>query len=120
MHQAFDPLLDFHEAAVIGDVGDLAEQTRIGRIAARDVLPRVRAQLLQTQGDTLTFAIEFQNTHIDLFAHLDHFGRMLDALPGHVGNVQKSIDAAQIDECAVVGEIFDHALDGCALLKIVE
>ena len=37
--EAFDALLDLREAAVVGDVRDLAEQTRAGRITARDDLP---------------------------------------------------------------------------------
>ncbi len=120
MHQALDALFDFHEAAVIGDVGDLAEQPRVGGIAPRDVLPGVRTQLLQSQRDTLAFAIELEDAHVDLFADLDHFGRMLDALPGHVGDVQQAVDAAQVDECAIVREVLDDALDRGALLKIVE
>src|SRR6202051_2005968 len=120
MNQAFDAFFDFDEAAVIGDVRDLAEETSVGRRAPRDVLPLIRAQLLQPQGHTLAFAIELQNPHIDLFAHFDDFGRMLDALPRHVGDVQQTIDAAQVHESAVVGEVLDHALDRRALLQIVQ
>src|SRR5690606_18648643 len=43
VHQAFDALLDLDETAVIGDVGDLAEQARGGRITAGDRLPGIRA-----------------------------------------------------------------------------
>ncbi len=120
VHQTLDALFDFDEAAVVGDVGDLAEQPRVGRIAPRDVLPRIRAELLQAQRHALPLAIELQNPYVDLFADLDHLGRMLDALPRHVGDVQQSIDAAQIDERAVVGEILDHTLDRRTLLQIVE
>ncbi len=120
VHQSLDALFDFNEAAVVGDVRDLAEEPRVGRIAACDVLPRIRAQLLQAEGDALTFAIELENAHVDLFADLDHFGGMLDALPGHVGDVQQAVDAAEIHECAVIGEVLDHALDRRALLQIVE
>src|SRR5882762_7832512 len=120
VHQAFDAFFDFDEAAVIGDVRDLAEEASVRRIAPRDVLPRIRAQLLQPQGHALAFAIELQNPHIDLFADFDDFGRMLDALPSHVGDVQQSIDAAQVHEGAVVGEVLDDALDRCALLQIVQ
>ena len=120
VHQAFDALFDFHEAAVVGDVRDLAEQARVGRIAARDVLPGIGAQLLQAQRDALTLAIELENAHVDLFADLDDFGRMLDALPRHVGDVQQAVDAAQIHERAVIGEVLHHALDGRAFLQIVE
>ena len=34
VHQAFDALFDLDEAAVVGDVRDLAEQARAGRVAA--------------------------------------------------------------------------------------
>ena len=47
--QAFDALLDLDERAVVGDVRDLAEHARVGRVAARDVLPRIRAELLEAQ-----------------------------------------------------------------------
>src|ERR1700676_2511127 len=120
VNQAFHTFFDFDEAAVIGDVGDLAEQTRIGRIAPRDVLPRIRAQLLEPERHALALAIELQNAHIDLFADLDDFGRMLDALPSHVGDGQQSVDAAQVDESAVVGEILHHTLDRRTLLQIIQ
>src|SRR5262245_21571615 len=45
---------------------------------------------------------------------------MLDALPGHVRDVQQAIDAAEVDERTVVGEVLDHTLDDCAFLQIVE
>ena len=45
---------------------------------------------------------------------------MLDAFPRHVGDVQQSIDAAQVHESAVVGEILHHALDRRALLQIIQ
>ena len=45
---------------------------------------------------------------------------MLDALPRHVGDVQQAIDAAEVDERAVIGEVLDHALDDCAFLQLLE
>src|SRR5277367_2128638 len=73
MHQAFDALFDFHEAAVVCNIGDFTEQPRVGRIAPRDVLPGIRAELLQAQRHTLAFAVELQYSNVDLFADLDHF-----------------------------------------------
>src|SRR5882757_3041486 len=57
VHQTLDALFDFNEAAVVGDIRHLAEQTRIGRIAPRDVLPWIGAELLQSQRDPLPFAV---------------------------------------------------------------
>ena len=36
---------------------------------------------------------------------------MLDAAPGQIGDVQQAVDAAQVDERAVVGDVLDDALD---------
>ena len=45
---------------------------------------------------------------------------MPDAAPRHVGDVQQAVDAAQIDERAVVGDVLDDALEHLALGKHVE
>ena len=45
---------------------------------------------------------------------------MLDALPRHVGDVQQAVDAAEVDERAVVGEVLDRALDDRAFLQVVQ
>ena len=120
MNQAFDALFNFHEAAVVGDIRDLAEQARVGGVAPRDVLPGVGAQLLETERDALALAVELEDPHVDLFADLHHLGRMLDALPGHVGDVQQAVDAAEVHERAVIGEILHHTLDRCAFLQVIE
>ncbi len=92
---------------------------RVGRITAGDVLPRIRAQLLEAERDTRTFAVELQDADFHFLADGDHFGRMLDALPGHVGDVQQAIDAAEIDEGAIVGEVLDRTLHHRTFLQVV-
>ena len=49
VHEAFDAFLDLREAAVVGDVRDLAEETRARRITPREIGPRIRAELLQAR-----------------------------------------------------------------------
>ena len=44
---------------------------------------------------------------------------MLDALPRHVGDVQQAVDATEVHERAVVGEVLDRALDHGAFLQVV-
>src|SRR6185437_8718226 len=119
MHQAFDAVLDLHERAVVGDVGDLAEHARVRRVAPGDVLPRICPELLQTQADARALPIELQDAHVDLVADLHDFGRVLHALPRHVGDVQQAVDAAQVDERTVVGEVLDRAAHDCAFLQIL-
>ena len=42
---------------------------------------------------------------------------MVDPAPGHVRHVQQAVDAAEIDEGTVVGDVLDHAVDDLALLE---
>src|SRR5690606_2558167 len=39
--------------------------------------------------------------------------------PGHVGDMQQAVDAAEVDERAVVGDVLDHALDHLALFEVL-
>ena len=45
---------------------------------------------------------------------------MLHAPPGEIGDVQQAVDAAEIDERAVIGDVLDDALDDCAFLQRFE
>jgi len=45
---------------------------------------------------------------------------MLDAFPGHVGDVQQAVDAAQVDKRAVVGEVFDDTFNGLTFLQVLQ
>ena len=44
----------------------------------------------------------------------NHFAGMADALPGHVGDVQQTVEAAEVDEHAVFGDVLGLALDDLA------
>src|SRR4029077_4266761 len=119
VHQPLDAVLDLDEGAVVGDVGDLSKCARVRRVAACDVLPRIGAELLQPQAHPRALAGELEDTHLDLAAHLDDLGGVLHALPGHVGDVQQPVDAAEVDERAVIGEVLDGAAPHRAFLQVV-
>ena len=62
-------------------------------------------------------ASNFSTLAVELLADLDHFARMADAAPGHVGDVQQAVDAAEVDERAVLGDVLDHAVDDRAFAQ---
>jgi hypothetical protein len=70
VHQAFDAGLEFHERAVVGDVGDLAEHAGALRVAAVHAHPRVVAHLLQTQRDAVLLGVELEDLGGDFLAGL--------------------------------------------------
>ncbi len=45
---------------------------------------------------------------------------MVDAAPGHVGHVQQAVDAAEVHERTVIGDVLDHAVDNLALFEVLD
>src|SRR5262249_55723520 len=117
MHQAFNAGLQLDEGAVVGDVSDTALKAHAGRIFGRHAFPRIGLQLLHAEADAVRFRVEADDLYIDLLPDMQDFRRMIDAFPGNVGDVQKTIYTAQIDEGSVIGDVFDDALEHLAFLE---
>src|SRR5690606_28150547 len=47
----------------------------------------------------------------DLVTDVEHFARVTDAAPGQIGDVQQAVDATEVDERTVVGDVLDDTLD---------
>src|SRR6476646_2832511 len=119
MDQALDAGLEFHKGAVVRDVGDASLETGADRILAFDALPRIVEQLLHAKRDPVRLVVDLDDLDLHLLADIEHFGRVIDAPPGDVGDVQQAVDAAEIDEGAVVGDVLHHAVDDLAFLEIL-
>ena len=120
MHETFDTGFDFNEGTVIGDVRDLAEEAGALRVAAGDADPRIFAELLEAEGNAALFLVELENLGGDFLTNLNDFARVADAAPGEVGDVEQAVNAAQINERTVVGDVLDDALDDGAFLERLE
>ena len=120
VYQAFHAVFYFDEGAVVGDVGDFAAGLAVDRVTLGDVAPRVGAELFQAEGDAGAFAVEFEDFDFHFVADVDDFGGVFDAFPRHVGDVEQAVHAADVEEGAVVGEVFDHGLDDVAFLQVFQ
>src|SRR5208282_4494866 len=109
--QALHAGLELDEVAVVGDVGHPALELLPDTIAGLDVRPRVFLQLLHAERDAVGFVVDLDDPDLDLLADGQDFARMVDAPPGDIGHVQEAVDAAEIDERAIVGEVLDRAVD---------
>src|SRR6202048_992721 len=117
--QAFDARLQFDERAVVGDVGDAAGEARIERIFRLDALPRIVQQLLHAERDTVGLVVDLDDLDLHGLADGQHLGRVIDPPPGDIGDVQQAVDAAEIDERTVIGDVLDDAVDDLAFLEIL-
>lgn len=73
--------------------------------------------MLETQRDTVLFGVELEDLGGDFLAGLNDFARVADTAPCHVGDVQQAVDAAEVHERTVFGDVLDHAAHDCAFLQ---
>ena len=114
------PFLQLDEGAVVGQRHDAAMDLGAERIALHDIGPRILRLLFVAEGDALRGGIELENHDFDLIADVEVFGRMVDAAPRDVGDVEQSVDSAEIDEDAVVGDVLDRAVRVLPFLQTAE
>ena len=76
--------------------------------------------LLEAERDALGVGVELEHLDAHVVADLEQLGRVVDAAPAHVGDVQQAVDAAEVDERTVLGEVLDDALDDLAFLEALE
>ena len=119
MDQAFDARLQFDERAVVGDVGDAAGEARIERILRLDALPRIVQQLLHAERNAVGLVVDLDDLDLDGLADGQNLGRVIDPAPGDVGDVQQAVDAAEVDERTVIGDVLDHAVDDLTLFEVL-
>ena len=120
MHQALHAGFQLHEGAVVGDVGDAAGVARAHRVLGLHVVPGIGQELLHAERDALGVRVDLDDLHLHRVADREHLARMVDALPAHVGDVQQAVDAAEVHEGAVVGDVLDHALAHLALVQLAD
>ncbi len=118
VNQALHPALQLDEGPVVHDGDDPAADLGPDRVLGLDVLPGVRLQLLEAQGDTGFDPVVLQDLHLEQLADLDHLRGMVDSAPGHVGDVQQAVQPAQVHEHPEVGDVLDDALAQLALVDL--
>src|SRR3982751_455861 len=119
VHEAFDARLQLDECAVVRDADNLALYARPHRILLGDVLPRIALELFESERDALTLPVDVEHLDLELRSDLHELGRMRDTPPRHVGDVQQTVDAAEIDERPEVGDVLHDALPDLILLELL-
>src|SRR5262249_19722594 len=111
--EALDAFLDLHEYPEIRHRADLAVDPRVQRVALRDRVPWIGAELLDPEADPFIFRIDSAPDRLDLVALLHHFRRRAYVLCSRqIGNMQHAVDALlDLDERAEVRDRLDLAFD---------
>src|SRR6266850_792026 len=109
VEQAVHARLELDERAVVGEAHDLAPRLGAGRVRLLDALPGIRRLLLVAERHPAGLAVEVEDHDLDLVADLEDLRGVAHSTPAHVGHVEKAINAAEVDERPVVGDVLDGA-----------
>src|SRR3990172_10493614 len=94
------PTVQLGVHAVVGLACNRALQDDSGLNTVPNGHPRIRLQALQTQADPVRLAVEAQHERFDFLTDVQHLARILDMLPGDLGDVDKAVGPSDIDEGA--------------------
>ncbi len=114
------PGFQLDERAVVGDVGDAAGELGAHRVLGFNAVPRVGLQLLHAQRDALGVGVDLDDLHLDGVADRQHLDGWLTRFQLDVGDVQQAVDAAEVHERTVVGDVLDHAFADFAFLQLLD
>lgn len=89
--ETLDVVAEIDDHALVHQTHNTARQ--LGTDGFTDTKPRIFLGLLESERDTLVFAVDVEDDNIHRVALLHDFRRMLDALgPGHLGDVNQAVD----------------------------
>ena len=108
VNKSFDSFFQLGERAVIGDADNRSLDFCANGILFGNRFPRAGLLLLQTERNLFLFAVDGQDLDLDLVVNFEHFRRMVNASPRHVCNVEQTVDAAQVDKGAEIGDVLDR------------
>ena len=67
--------------------------------------------MFEAQADAFFFFINVEDDDVEHLADDQHFAWVVQAAPRHIGDVEQAVHAAEVDEGAEVGDIFNGAGD---------
>ena len=101
MDQAVNARYDLSECAERHELEDLNLSNRADVVLGLEYVPRIVLLALVAERDLLVFLIQTDNEYLYLVANRNDLGRVLDAAPGQLGDVNHAVHAADVYECAV-------------------
>ena len=76
----------------------------------RELGPGVAVGILVAEGDLVVLRVEADDVDIDLVADGQHVGRLLDAAPAQLGDVDHAVNAADVDERTIGRQGLDNTV----------
>ncbi len=120
VHQALDALLDADERAERHQLGDPAGHHLADLVGPGELAPGILLRRLQRQRHPFPLQVDVQYLDCDLLADLDDLARVIDVLPGQLGDVDQAVHPAEVDERPEVDDRGHRAGADLTLGQLVE
>ena len=91
------------ECAESGDTHNLGLNNIAYLVSLLENCPGIVLVFSVAERNLFVFGIKGLDEYFNFLTDGENLGRILDSLPGHFGNVNHTVNAADIHECAVVG-----------------
>ena len=90
MNESLHARLDLYECTIVGNHDYLAFHMVAHLQVGIQSIPRMRAELLQTEGDATLLVVEVEDDNVDLLIELHHLVGIVDTAPREVCDVDQS------------------------------
>ena len=80
----------------------------------------MRSQLFEAKSDTFLVVVEVEDNNVEFLIEVNNFFGMRNASPREVGDVDKTVYAAKVDEYTVGGNILDGSLEHLTFFKVAD
>ena len=111
---------NLNECTVVGHNNNLTLYAVANLQLAVQSIPGMRSQLLQTESDTLLLVVEVQNNNVDLLVELNNLAGIAYAAPAQVGDVDQTVNTAEVNEYTVRSDVLDGTLEYLTLLQLAD
>ena len=107
MDHAFHAAFEFNKCTVGHDVDNHTADFAADGVFAVDFVPGVVGLLLVAQTDAFFGHVDITDKHFDILTDLEHFAGVRKSAPGHIGNVEQAVHAAEVDKGTEIDDVLD-------------
>src|SRR5512147_1122757 len=115
MYKAFYAMFQFDERPAFRQAHHLAAHPGADRIPLSNCKPWILRLLLDPERYFLLFPVVLEHHHLNLIPDPENLGWMGYPAPGHIGNMEQSIDATKINKGSILGDILNDTAHNLAL-----
>lgn len=118
--KTFNTRNDLYECTVVSDKNDFALNLVTDFEVWIEGSPRMWSKLLKTESDSLLGLIEVEDDDVDLLVERNDLLRVIYAAPRKVGDVDKTVHTAKVDEYAVRSDVLDGSFEYLAFFELAD